>query len=217
MQKQVQVSLKAPYYTHGELAASTRHVWIICHGYGQLAKHFLRRFDVLDPLNHYVIAPEGLSHFYLGDDYKSIGASWMTRENRLDEIHNQSQYLNSVFQQELAEIDPTQIKVNLLGFSQGTSTIVRWAVHQHITFDRMILWAGAFPPEIGAGAFAYLDAAPDIWMVYGDQDHFINEEAFQKQQNLVHMAFSQEINVLKFEGKHEVPREIIQQLIKKWK
>ncbi|WP_261990367.1 hypothetical protein [Hymenobacter sp. BT188] len=60
------VARTARYYQLGELTERTRHIWFVCHGYGQLAAYFIRHFAVLTEANDTVIiAPEGLSRFYL--------------------------------------------------------------------------------------------------------------------------------------------------------
>ena len=73
----------ARYFTAGTLGTKTRQVWIIFHGYGQLAPYFLKKFEPLATENIYIIAPEGLSRFYLSElteqgriDNK-VGATWM--------------------------------------------------------------------------------------------------------------------------------------------
>ena len=35
--------IEAPYYTQGEITERTKEIWIICHGYGQMARYFLRK------------------------------------------------------------------------------------------------------------------------------------------------------------------------------
>src|SRR5258708_36620736 len=82
------VGRTARYYTLGPIGAATRQVWFACHGYGQLAERFLQRFEPLDDGAHLIGAPEGLSRFYLSDNPRErpVGATWMTRKNRLQEI-----------------------------------------------------------------------------------------------------------------------------------
>ena len=68
------VARTARYQQLGELSAATRRVWFVSHGYGQLAAYFMRHFAFLaeaDP-STVVIAPEGLSRFYL----KATAAAW---------------------------------------------------------------------------------------------------------------------------------------------
>ena len=103
MQKFVQVSAQFPYFTQNEASSETAHVWVVFHGYGQLAQYFLRKFDFLPP-NHFVIAPQGNHKFYI-QPYDKVGASWLTKEDRLVDIENQQNYLKKVFEIETQGID----------------------------------------------------------------------------------------------------------------
>ena len=92
------VTRTARYYQQGELSAQTRRVWFVCHGYGQLAAYFSRHFAFLastDP-GTVIIAPEGLSRFYLQGNGGRVGASWMTRDDRLHEIDDHVGFLNQL-------------------------------------------------------------------------------------------------------------------------
>src|SRR2546425_1041706 len=82
------VDKTARYYSLGEPGPATRQLWFVCHGYGQLAGRFLRHFEPLDDGSRVIIAPEGLSRFYLSESpaERRVGASWMTREDRLVEM-----------------------------------------------------------------------------------------------------------------------------------
>ena len=61
----------ASYITLNKLTPKTKNIWIIFHGYGQLSKFFIRRFDILDQNENFIIAPQGLSKFYTYKDYKN--------------------------------------------------------------------------------------------------------------------------------------------------
>src|SRR5437868_12076424 len=77
----------ARYFTLGD-PVSAAELWFVGHGYGQLASRFLERFRGIDVEGRCIVAPEGLSRFYLTDTptERRVGASWMTREDRLHEI-----------------------------------------------------------------------------------------------------------------------------------
>ena len=120
---------KARYYTLGHLGPSTKSVWFVLHGYGQLAAYFIKKFDTLKDNNIYVIAPEALSRFYVdplqstGRASDRVGATWMTKENRLTDIENYLTYLNRLY----LNLDlPDSVPVTILGFSQGAATVSRW-------------------------------------------------------------------------------------------
>src|SRR5258705_4071718 len=54
----------ARYFTLGSPDHAAE-VWFVCHGYGQLASRFLERFRPIEAERRCIVAPEGLSRFYL--------------------------------------------------------------------------------------------------------------------------------------------------------
>src|SRR2546425_708962 len=93
------VARTARYFTLGNSSSGVGEVWFACHGYGQLAARFLEKLRVLDGGRRYLVAPEGLSRFYLSGSptERRVGASWMTREDRLAEIEDYVRYLDAVY------------------------------------------------------------------------------------------------------------------------
>ncbi|MFQ5551006.1 MAG: hypothetical protein ACE5FJ_07200, partial [Gemmatimonadales bacterium] len=98
----ITVQKSARFYTIGTTGMNIRRVWIVCHGYSQLAGQFIRYFGVLDDGANYVVAPEGLNLFYLNrfaaerDTARKVGATWMTREDRLTAIDDYISFLSNV-------------------------------------------------------------------------------------------------------------------------
>ena len=116
----ISFQFKARYYTLGDLRPSTSKIWFVLHGYGQLSKFFISKFKILADTGVHVIAPEGLSKFYLEDittransGNNRVGATWMTRENRLTDIENYLTYLSNVYKIEVP-VD-FQGEITLLG------------------------------------------------------------------------------------------------------
>src|SRR4029077_15895909 len=109
----------ARYYTLGQAGPSTREVWFVCHGYGQLAGRFLEKLRVLDDGGgrRLLVAPEGLSRFYLSESHaeRRVGACWMTREDRLAEIDDYVQYLDAVYAAVFSHLDRTRMTVHAMG------------------------------------------------------------------------------------------------------
>ena len=204
----IDFQFKARYYKLGELNANTKQVWWVLHGYGQLAQFFVSKFKGLTEKGIYVIAPEGLSNYYLQGNEGRIGASWMTRENRLTDIENYIAYLNGIHHK---EIGGRKIKTTLFGFSQGAATAVRWAMNQQVEFDRLILWAGLFPPDINFEKGAELFKYKDVIEVLGKQDQFITEDRIQE---MIKLNERLKINpkIIEFEGVHEINQEILMNL-----
>ncbi|MBK6951958.1 MAG: hypothetical protein IPH24_07885 [Crocinitomicaceae bacterium] len=96
MEHKLVISNTARYFSHGNPQA--KNLVVVLHGYGQLASYFIQKFEFLDPENYYVIAPEGLHRFYLNGTSGRVGASWMTKENREDDITNYLLYLNALLE-----------------------------------------------------------------------------------------------------------------------
>src|SRR6059036_2375109 len=149
------VSRTARYFTLGNSSPGVGEVWFACHGYGQLAARFLEKLRVLDDGRRYLVAPEGLSRFYLSESptERRVGATWMTREDRLSEIDDYVRYLDALHAEVFARVERASVTLNLFGYSQGTATACRWAARGAARVDRLILWAGEVPPDLDlAGA-----------------------------------------------------------------
>ena len=173
----------ARYAQLGEPSVATRQVWLVCHGYGQLAAYFIRHFAALaaaDPAL-VVVAPEGLSRFYLQGNGGRVGASWMTRDDRLHEIEDQINFLNQL----VGSILPccsADVRLTVLGFSQGTATAARWLAQAAFRPAHLVLWAGEFPPDIDAEAAGRLLRGLPLTLVAGDHDEYLTAERVAQQQ-----------------------------------
>ena len=173
----ISVSRTARYFTLGNSSSWVGEVWFVCHGYGQLAARFLEKLRVLDDGRRYLVAPEGLSRFYLSESptERRVGATWMTREDRLAEIDDYVQYLDAVYAAVLGPRDRAQVTVHALGFSQGTATVSRWAALGKAEIDRLILWGGEFPPDLDLTVETVVRRLRDarLALVYGRSDEYI--------------------------------------------
>ncbi|WP_324677707.1 phospholipase [Hymenobacter sp. GOD-10R] len=206
------VSRSARYFQLGELSAATRRVWFVAHGYGQLAAYFIRHFAFLaeaDP-TLVIVAPEGLSKFYLNGTSGRIGATWMTREDRLTEIADYVSYLNQLATKILT-LCPPEVAVTVLGFSQGAATVSRWLTQASFRPARLILWAGAFPPDMDVEVGTHLLHQFLVTVVCGDDDPFVSAEELKKQLTFLR-SYGIEPEVIRFAGKHALHTETLRQL-----
>jgi predicted esterase len=204
------VDKTAHVYTHGEPSEKTEYFWFVTHGYGQLASSIIRKFEGFDPTTHFVVAPEALNRFYWQFRTNVVGASWMTRQDRLDEISDYTTYLDTVFAHFRGQI-PSSAKVILFGFSQGCATQMRWILRGSPHYAHLIFWGGVLPEDLDYQPFeAYFDDKK-LTFVCGDNDEFINQEGIDK-----HIALVKErglkMDVVGFEGKHEVLTAVLQQV-----
>jgi len=216
MQKEVTFQFKARYFSSGEVTALIKNVWIVLHGYGQLAEYFIRKFDGIQSTDTVVIAPEGLSRFYLQDvttrsqtgDTK-VGATWMTKENRLTDIENYLNFLTEIYSIEIPE--NFKGKITLLGFSQGAATASRWATDTRITFNRLILWAGVFPTDMDFEKVGRLLQDKEVLEVYGTKDPFLTDTRLSEMMQL-NQRLGITPQILTFDGQHELNAEVLKQL-----
>ncbi len=204
--KHVNVHIKAPYSTLNELTEKTQRVWLVFHGYGQLAEFFIRKFNGLDPEKNFIIAPQGLSKYYLEGFYGRVGASWMTKEDRLTDIANQYTYIDAVLES-VGDISKKQLIY--FGFSQGTATMGRYAAHAEIPFEKMIIWAGTFPPDIDAQEYNFLTRNESIDYYTSREDPFFKEEMIVNQNQVVEKTLGMIPRLHWYEGGHTVIPEIV--------
>jgi predicted esterase len=212
----VQFNFKARYYKLGEITSTTRKVWFVIHGYGQLAQYFLKKFTPLENPETCIIAPEGLSRFYLEDVTKrsqpgnnKVGATWMTRENRLMDIGNYLTYLNQIYQREIPHSFDGEI--TLCGFSQGGATVSRWALDGDMKFHRLILWAGIFPNDMDFEKGTTLLKDKEVIEVYGKQDPFLTDVRISEMTQL-NKKLNLPIKIVQFAGGHEINTETLLEL-----
>lgn len=205
----------ARYYTLGLEGLSAREVWFTCHGYGQLAGRFLEKLRVLDDGSRVLVAPEGLSRFYLSESAaeRRVGACWMTREDRLAEIDDYVQYLDAVYAAIFARMDRGAVTVHALGYSQGAATVSRWTAMGKARIDRLILWGGELPPDLDLSkepAAGRLRAGR-LTFVYGRSDEFITPKVVEttKQRLAQHGIPYRE---LPFDGGHELSPSVLADL-----
>ncbi|WNJ18553.1 phospholipase [Pontibacter sp. G13] len=188
----------------------TKHIWIVLHGYRQLVPHFIRKFRDLASEEIGIIAPEGLSRFYLDGYYGRVGASWMTKEDRLIEIEDQIDYLDQVILhvRELA-MNP-DLKIHMLGFSQGIATLWRWLLNTELKVHSAVFWTGRIPDE-GRDEMRELLAGMDMAYVYATDDQFV-PTSFGEQQGEGLLQDFPHLKVFRFDGKHDIHAETLLQV-----
>ncbi len=240
-ERHIRVARTGRYYTLGSAGAHIREVWLVCHGYRQMAGRFLPRFGDLDDGTRLIVAPEALSRFYLHDPATghgkevAIGASWMTREDRENEITDYVGFLDGVLDEVLDEVSnegpddvPDEIpgevpdevsdesggaipRVTVLGFSQGAHTVCRWVVAGEVAVERIILWGSYLPDDLD------LDRGPDrlrsaeLILVRGVLDQFITEEVHARQEKKLE-ELGIPFETITHSGGHELDSAVLRQI-----
>lgn len=214
---QLTVGRTARYYTLGKMDRPVKQVWFVCHGYGQLAGRFLRSFDVIDDGTRLIVAPEGLSRFYLGGSTgehgpdAKVGASWMTREDRLSEIEDYVRYLDALYAEVFGRVDRSAVKLIALGFSQGAATVSRWISRGGARADRLVLWGELVPPDLDLEAAKQTLRALELSLVYGREDRFVTAEKIAEAEARL-WSHGITYRLLTYDGGHELHDGVLQEL-----
>ncbi|MEM8583696.1 MAG: phospholipase [Bacteroidota bacterium] len=207
----LKVTRTAHFYTLGEPTNKTKRMWFVCHGYGQLASHFIQKFDQVAGEEDYVVAPEGLNRFYWGGVAGKPAANWMTSKDRLDEIADYSAMLSTIFEQQKALL-PDNVQVIVFGFSQGSSTVIRWMLRARPSFDHLWIWGGQIPEDVSYDEVRAEWNTRKIHAFHGTEDPFVTPERYQLlKQYIIDSGLN--VSERSYEGDHRVIRSVLAQYI----
>ena len=210
----ISFEFSSSYITYNQLTDTTENIWIVFHGYGQLSKYFIRRFDVLEGDKNYIIAPQGLSKFYVDEDFKNVGASWLTKEDKESDLLNQQKYLIKLMDELKSKIDFSKIKINLFGFSQGVSAFTRLLINYNMKIDNIIIWAGWVPDEFfNINKNVLKDT--NLFFVVGNKDKYYNNPIIKGYIEKFKKTLNKEIDYFVFDGGHIVDRKVLKKINEK--
>lgn len=201
----------ARYYTLGDAGDDVREIWFVLHGHGQLAARFIRPFERLADGTRLIVAPEALSRFYLdpvGAKDRRIGATWMTREDRLHEIADYVRYLDELRAFVLAQLARDDVRTTILGFSQGVSTACRWVCSGDVRADRLILWAGPIPPELGTPEDVRRLGKTRVSVVFGREDEYATPDVVRAEGDRL-SALGVPFDLHDFSGGHHLDAQLL--------
>jgi predicted esterase len=195
------VSRAARYFTLGKAG---REVWFVLHGYGQLAARFLRHFEPIDDGTRLIVAPEGLSRFYLSEDpaERRVGATWMTKEDRISEIEDYVRYLDAVY---VDVMRGAELEVTVLGFSQGATTACRWAALGTSSIGRLIVWGGEVPSDTD------MHPARRLSLVYGSRDEYFTPKVVAATEARLRER-RVDYELVPFDGGHEIDAAVLKKV-----
>jgi predicted esterase len=202
----------------GEPDVRPSSTWFALHGYGQTAPGFLRYFTSLDDGSRLLVAPEGLHRHYVDHEAGTVGASWMTSEDRLTDIADYVAYLDRLHGHLGAAgvggadgaSDPESVVV-ALGFSQGVHTLGRWLAFGSARIDVAVFWGSHLPPDLDLEEHAdrYRDAR--VHLVAGEEDPHFDDEAVSEAEGRLRAA-GIPFETHRFGGGHRLDREVLEEL-----
>lgn len=191
----------ARFFTLGNLSKSNS-ILIALHGYGQLPEYFARKFQKLSENGVFLVFPEGFHRFYLNGTSGRVGASWMTKEDRLSDIKDNISYLQQVLEIHLS----MNLPISILGFSQGGTTMIRFVDSVGYKFEKLIMWASSFPDEVTRSQFITNEYANKNYFVLGKQDEYFDEAS---QEKVCEMVNQLGFEFISFDGTHDIYQDVL--------
>jgi acetyl esterase/lipase len=203
------VSRTARYLTLGRSDQPVEDVWFLFHGYGQLASEFLGYARALARTGCLLVVPEALSRFYQ-EDHQRVGASWMTREDRLAEIDDTLSYLDRLHERIFTSLDRSRTRLRVLGYSQGVATAARWVTRAGVDVAEFVAWGSPLPHDLDEAALRRLGRMK-LTLVGGTRDPFLTDQHLEAQSALLR-SHGVPFEVRRFEGGHRLDDDTLEAL-----
>ena len=135
----------------------------------------------------------------------------MTSEERDSDIGDYINALDLLVDVILEKFSHTP-NIKVLGFSQGAATATRWVCRGRTKVDKLVLWAGSFPPDIDySGDFEKLKKM-DLAVVLGEKDEFFKDSYILDLEKL----FGENgvgYQIYKYDGNHDMHMETFKKFI----
>ena len=211
MKKQISISKTGKYSQIGKCSKKINNVWIVLHGYGMLSEFFIKKFDCIINDTTIVIAPEATNRFYVDNGYNRVGASWMTKLDRNEEIRDNILFLNKLFSTLKKEIGHNNFKLNTLGFSQGGPALVRWLISNKLNINSLILWGSDIPKDSLVVKNKSRWNSLNLKIVVGKHDEYIDEEKRQKFVGVV-KSYGLKYELIEYDGSHKIIEEELKKI-----
>tara|TARA_R110001583_G_scaffold172910_1_gene326714 strand:+ start:3549 stop:4196 length:648 start_codon:yes stop_codon:yes gene_type:complete len=211
-EKEISFQTTNTYSTLNTFTSNTKNIWFVCHGMGYLSRYFLRYFDELPSEENYIIAPQAPSKYYISPRFKHVGASWLTKEHTLKEAENIMQYFDAIFESEHILQGKNLI---VLGYSQGVSVALRYIAKKQLQCSHIAVLSGGIPKELVPSDFSFLNKNTKVFLIYGNNDEYMDDERIHSEKNRAIELFGNAVTIIPFDGKHEVKKEMINQILLK--
>jgi predicted esterase len=191
-----------------------REVWVVCHGYAQLARSFVRAFAVVADATRLIVAPEALNRFYaerapgVSARDARVAATWMTREDRAHEVADYVAYLDAVAERVTQDV-AYPLPMTALGFSQGAATVSRWAALGATPLARVVLWGAGPAHDLPLGPSTFRGA--ELTLVSGIADeHMGAADVARLQQRLTDAGTAYTLH--RYDGGHRIDADVLRRL-----
>jgi predicted esterase len=209
----IEVPRSARYFQLG-VPSGADEIWFVLHGFGQLGGEFIGYFVDLANGKRAIVAPEALNRYYtvglsVPAQERPVGATWMTREDRENEMRDYVRYLDLLHAR--VTLDHPGARTIVLGFSQGGATASRWATRGDAQLDRLILWGATVPPDLDLSAGSKTFRGARLTLVVGDRDQYVAPDAVDREDSRLREA-GIPFDLTRFDGGHSIKRSVLAEI-----
>ncbi len=178
--------------------------FIFLHGYGMNFKKIVDKIDGLIPVDYNLVIPEALSRYYTKGSSGDVGSSWMTREERDDDIIDNVLFLDQVIEDlHGSGRIPNDSRKVVCGFSQGGPTAARWACMGTMNVDELVLWGSDFPEDVLKEPYFNKLCQLKVKFVLGDNDEYLSQDIIiSNNSKLVNLAIPSTYRI--YGGSHRI-------------
>lgn len=207
MVKNVSYQHTNSYEVLNPVVTTTETIWVCFHGLGYLATYFKRYFKQIDASKNAVIILQAPSKFYQGSNFKHVGASWLTRVDTSQEMKNNINYIDAVFESEGINDDK---RILLMGYSQGVSIAMRYLLHYNKSVKALIMHSGSIPKELSKLDGNRLRALSTRNIhISGQRDEYVTPELIVRENDVIKMLFGTECEIHRPDITHEVDTDLL--------
>ncbi|KUG05873.1 hypothetical protein [Solirubrum puertoriconensis] len=142
----------ARYALLGEPGPGIRSVWFCLHDADQSVADLAAQLTPIDTAERLLVLPEGLSRYTVPGNSMAevphIAAAWLApgSGDLLPDLTDLTAYLDALAEHILAQCPP-DVSCTVLGYGQGAAAACRWLSGNRLNYERLILYAGVFPPD----------------------------------------------------------------------
>jgi predicted esterase len=210
--RNVKFTIESPYYISVESGEKIEEIWVVLHGYGQLAEFFLQKFEPLFEPNRLFVAPQGIHRFYKMGFKGRVVANWMTKVHRDEDIQHCNHYLNAVLK-DVHDQFPNANSISALGFSQGAATLSRWMAQSDHIFAKAVFWGGAMAHDLHISAFLERTKDTQIIFALGEKDPLLTPERLREHKEFLYRKGIKNITEKSYPGAHEIDTALMTRIM----
>ncbi|MEN9997068.1 MAG: hypothetical protein RI922_58 [Bacteroidota bacterium] len=206
MKNYIKSSKTYRYFTLGKIETAKKLLFVL-HGYGQLPEYFIQKFKSLEH-DYFIVAPEGMHRFYVKGNSGRVGASWMTKEERLIDIEDNLLFLTQLHALFSHQFNKEQI--SLLGFSQGAATAARWFYSNNGLAHQLIIWASVFPPDLLISEVIKPTLSIQNKFIIGSNDEYFDQI---QQREICDFYKNYGFEIIQYDGNHDIDESTLTRIL----